>query len=284
MISFWNTLAATMAQRGATSSEPDLMAQWPVAGIGLQLLGLVADVYLVLRWRQRRNVGAKPWGLSALFAAVGVSLAVFLSVGIVGYLLRLTLASSLALLAGAELALFAVLLLCLHIEKIQWNAAFGLGESSVTHALLMGVVFFLAVQPPLLALGTLRDWLFRVFDVRITVQDLVLRLMGADSGRLIVVVIVFAVLVAPLCEEVFFRGLTYPVLKQRWGKPVALIVTSLLFAVIHFHLPSLPLLIALAIGLALAYEYTGSLLTSITMHALFNLLNVVAILLYRANP
>jgi membrane protease YdiL (CAAX protease family) len=117
-----------------------------------------------------------------------------------------------------------------------------------------------------------------------TPQSMVQWLLTTNSLPLKVVLAVFAVTAAPLWEETFFRGLAYPALKQRWGMAIAMTVTSLLFAVIHFHLPSLPLLLALAVGLTLAYEYTGSLLTPIAMHALFNLLNVVAILLYRAKP
>jgi len=275
---------AVVVSRTAEAGEPDLMAQWPVVGIGLQLLGLVADVFLVLRWRQRRSVGTKPWGLSALFTAIGVSAAVFLSVGTIGILLHLRVATSLALLAGAELVLFGVLLFCLRLEKIEWGAAFGLRESSASRALFMGVVFFIAIQPPLLALATVRDWIYHALHLKITTQDIVRMFMGADSAQLTVVLIGFAVLVAPVCEEVFFRGLAYPALKQRWGTPIAMAIVSVLFALIHLHVPSLPLLIALAAGLTLAYEYTGSLLTPIMMHALFNLLNVVAILLYRANP
>jgi membrane protease YdiL (CAAX protease family) len=37
-------------------------------------------------------------------------------------------------------------------------------------------------------------------------------------------------------------------------------------------------------GLALAYEYTGSLLTPIVMHALFNLLNAAVLLASRNTP
>jgi len=284
MIALWNNCAAAATQRVAATGEPDLMTQWPLAGLGLLLLGLVADVYLLLRWRQRRTVSAKPWGLSALLAAVGICVAVFLSVGIIGLVLCLRLTATLILLASTEVLLLAVLLFCLRLENISWQEAFGLHESSLTHALLMGAAFFLAVQPPLLALATLRDWFCHLFSIKITVQDLVLQLLNADSRPLMAVVIVFAVVVAPLCEETFFRGLAYPAIKQRWGAAVALTITSVLFAVIHFHLPSFPLLLALAVALALAYEYTGSLLTPITMHALFNLLNVVAILLYRANP
>ncbi len=283
MLAPWNILAA-MTQRAGELNEPDLMAQWPGFGISLFVLGLIADVFLLLRWKQRRQVGPKPWGLSALFAALGVSVAIFLSVTIIGSLLRLNAASLLVLLAGTELTLLIILLFCLRLERIDWRAAFGLREYPALHALAMGTVFFAAIQPPLVTLAWIRDTIYHALGWKISTQDIVQMFLYTRSPWLSTFLVGFAVFVAPLCEEAFFRGLAYPAIKQRWGTVVALCAVSGLFALIHLHVPSLPLLFALAAGLALAYEYTGSLLTPIMMHALFNLLNVAVILLYRAHP
>lgn len=283
---------SAVVSRSGEMSEPDLMARWPVFGVIVIVLGVVADVYLAWRWFQRRRtssepvfrVGRKPWGLSELLVAVGVTLAVFLSVGIVGGLLRLKPTALLSLLAVTELALLLVFLVCLRVERVDWRSAFGLGESPLWYALAMGVVFFVAIQPPLVVLSFLRDKIYALFHWQISSQDIVRMFLTADSAWLTTVLVGFALFVAPLCEEAFFRGLAYPALKQRWGTAVALAAVSGLFALIHFHAPSLPLLFALAAGLSLSYEYTGSLLTPIAMHAAFNLLNVAALLLYRANP
>ena len=99
----------------------------------------------------------------------------------------------------------------------------------------------------------------------------------------VALIVIFAIIVAPVCEELFFRGFAYPALKQRWGIWVALTTVSAAFAVIHLHLPSLGPLFALAIGLGLSYELTGSLLAPITMHALFNAANVAVLLYVRAH-
>jgi membrane protease YdiL (CAAX protease family) len=277
MIASWNILAAA-------ANEPDLLVQWPAFGISLLLLGLAADLFLLARWRQRRGVGAKPWGLSMLFAAGGINVAVILSVSVIGWLLRWKLTALLALLAATELALVAGLIACMRLEKIDWRQTFGVRNCDLLAAVGAGAVFFLAVLPPLKLIELILTPIYRALQIDMTPQSMVQWLLTTNSLPLKVVLAVFAVTAAPLWEETFFRGLAYPALKQRWGMAIAMTVTSLLFAVIHFHLPSLPLLLALAVGLTLAYEYTGSLLTPIAMHALFNLLNVVAILLYRAKP
>jgi uncharacterized protein len=79
-----------------------------------------------------------------------------------------------------------------------------------------------------------------------------------------------AVLVAPLTEELLFRGFLYGVIKSRTDRWFSAVFTSLIFAIIHFHVGSAPQLFLLGMGLAIAYEQTGSLLVPIFMHAMFN--------------
>lgn len=75
---------------------------------------------------------------------------------------------------------------------------------------------------------------------------------------------------APIGEEVFFRGLVYNALKARFGIGVGIVVSGLLFALVHIG--PLALLIIFPMGMLLAYVYerTKSLWVTITMHALNN--------------
>ncbi|TSA37208.1 MAG: CPBP family intramembrane metalloprotease [Verrucomicrobiaceae bacterium] len=91
-------------------------------------------------------------------------------------------------------------------------------------------------------------------------------------------VFVVAVLAAPVTEELIFRGCLYGVLRAHWGRPAAIAVTAVLFALIHGHVPSLPGLLILATGLSLIYERCGSLWAPVAMHATFNALNIVGAL------
>ena len=89
-----------------------------------------------------------------------------------------------------------------------------------------------------------------------------------------------AVVVAPVAEELCFRGLLYPALRKRWGRLFALLATSLLFGMIH-GLPAtwVPLTI-LAVVLAALVEVTGSILPAIVAHTAFNGLTVALLLLF----
>lgn len=94
--------------------------------------------------------------------------------------------------------------------------------------------------------------------------------LPADPGELAVFFLVGGA-VAPLAEEVFFRGVLYGFLR-RWGVAAALFGSTLLF--VAAHPPGLALPWPQAVGgilFAAAYEATGSLATPITIHILGNL-------------
>jgi membrane protease YdiL (CAAX protease family) len=100
-----------------------------------------------------------------------------------------------------------------------------------------------------------------------------------DSGTLQqrILIIALAVSVAPLAEEFIFRFFIYGVVKRYFGKAVGVIVSALLFAAVHAHLPSFAPLFVLGGCFAIAYEWSGSILVPMTMHALFNALTLTAL-------
>lgn len=89
-----------------------------------------------------------------------------------------------------------------------------------------------------------------------------------------------AIVVAPVSEEVIFRGYLYGTFRRYAGRGWALGVSAVIFAAIHAHLPALGGLLVLAVVLTLIYEYTTSLWGPIVLHALFNTLTVTATLLW----
>jgi hypothetical protein len=89
---------------------------------------------------------------------------------------------------------------------------------------------------------------------------------------------VVTILLAPMAEEVLFRGILYPWIKQIGFPRLALWVSSLLFALVHMNMVTFLPLLCLALVLAWLYEFTGNLLASITAHSLFNALNFALLL------
>jgi hypothetical protein len=85
-----------------------------------------------------------------------------------------------------------------------------------------------------------------------------------------------AVIAAPLGEELFFRGYVQSRLVARWGPAAGLVISSLLFAAAHMDV--MHALAILPTGLVLGYTAlrTGSIWTSIGIHAANNTLAIVS--------
>jgi len=81
--------------------------------------------------------------------------------------------------------------------------------------------------------------------------------------------------VAPLAEEVLFRGYLFRVAERFAGRWPAIATVSLLFAGVHVHLPAMGGLFVLAVTLNILYCATGSLWAPIAAHALFNSLTLI---------
>jgi membrane protease YdiL (CAAX protease family) len=87
-----------------------------------------------------------------------------------------------------------------------------------------------------------------------------------------------AILLAPFVEEVVFRGILYPSIKQSGFHRLALWGTSFFFALTHSNLMILLPLTLLAIVLTLLYETTNNLIAPIVTHSLFNAANYAYLL------
>ncbi len=99
------------------------------------------------------------------------------------------------------------------------------------------------------------------------VQDLV---AGAHGWPVQVALFGTIAVLAPCFEETLFRGFLLPWAGERWGAAWGLAVSSLLFGFIHLQPMALPLLASLGFVFGLAVRKSGSLWTSIAVHACWN--------------
>ena len=89
--------------------------------------------------------------------------------------------------------------------------------------------------------------------------------------------LVMAGFVAPFGEELAFRGLLFPWLRERFGIAVATLLSGLCFAALHGVLILIPALTALGIAFALLYQRCGSLWPVIVAHGAFNAIMVIGL-------
>lgn len=88
---------------------------------------------------------------------------------------------------------------------------------------------------------------------------------------------VSVVFVAPVVEELFFRGLLLRAMQHRWGTAAAVVGSAVVFGATHFQALQLPALATAGGVFALAAVRTGRLGTAIAVHAAFNATTFVAI-------
>jgi len=153
---------------------------------------------------------------------------------------------------------------------------FGLKPSLFPKVAGKGLLWLVATYPLILATQSLVQAIFGENDDS---QMIVRYFLEHPDPRHRAAVIVMAVIVAPVAEEILFRGYFYGVIRRYGGRIAAILTSSLLFAAIHVHLPSMLGLGILAVILCLLYERTGSLWATITMHATFNA-TTIAVLIF----
>lgn len=83
-----------------------------------------------------------------------------------------------------------------------------------------------------------------------------------------------AVLLAPVAEELFFRGAMFAALLRRWGIRTAVIVPSLIWAIMHVQYGwwDVALIAGSGVLLAMVRWKSGSLYLPVGLHAAWNLL------------
>jgi membrane protease YdiL (CAAX protease family) len=127
--------------------------------------------------------------------------------------------------------------------------------------LLVGIVvlaFSAAIQTALQAIGVRQTQMEQLECVR-----------GFPLGGFFAVLATGGLL-APIAEELYFRGYVFRSYLRTQATPVAYGATSLLFAVLHLNLEALLPILVLSLLLCLAYRRTGSIIPSIVGHAVNN--------------
>jgi len=176
---------------------------------------------------------------------------------------------------AANLVLTVVVLLILvgflELRRLSVDQLAGLSKYGITRAITTGAALLLAAYPLISVADAITR---RLAGSGSSKQSIVELFNGSHTMDQRVMIIILAVAVAPIAEEFVFRFFLYGVLRRYVGRFAALIFTALLFAAVHAHLPSFAPLFALAVCFTLAYEWSGSILVSMTMHSIFNALSL----------
>jgi membrane protease YdiL (CAAX protease family) len=134
---------------------------------------------------------------------------------------------------------------------------------------------YLAVTPLWVGLAILFAYVFNLLNIPARIHP-ALQYLSAFTPPWRLLAVFEAVILAPLAEEVFFRGLVQSFFRRVFHSPrLAILLASAIFAGIHTNEPqAIPSLFALALALGYNYERTGRLTGPILIHAIFNAVNL----------
>jgi membrane protease YdiL (CAAX protease family) len=169
------------------------------------------------------------------------------------------------------------ILVSLWFRGFKLGSVFGVDRMPVGRSLLLGITLLVSALPMVFVVDYIASILLKVNTTTDT-QEVIRIFENSSTVAQRVPIILLAVVIAPVAEELAFRGYLYGVIKRYLGAIPALLLSGVLFALIHLNLPSFFPLLVLASVFALAYELSGSLLVPMTMHALFNALSLILVL------
>ena len=160
----------------------------------------------------------------------------------------------------------------LQAHKMSWAEAFGF-KNQPGWAVMLGICGAIIVLPACWWLQARSFEFFNYLGFEPTEQDAIRLLREANTWWKQAYLGVFAIVLAPVGEEVLFRGIAYPFIKHLGWPKLGLWFTATMFALIHGNIAAFLALLLLAVALTLLYEWTGNLLSCIVVHSLFNAAN-----------
>ena len=222
-----------------------------------------------------------PWSLGDIVICVvgGVvfGFVVLFMVGVVlGSIFGRPRDSVLYLLSGGTIYLFVGLFIWLRLVKnrgVGWREIGFVRVRPVALILMIPLTLALLISTALIAELThqlLNDVPDAADQLSVSSSDDVSAL---DLFCLLTVVAV----IGPVIEEIVFRGLLQPYLKARRGVGLALVITSLAFAAIHFIPALLAVFFVMGLAFGLVAEKSRSLYPAILLHSLNNAVSVLLV-------
>jgi membrane protease YdiL (CAAX protease family) len=240
-------------------------------------MSLVVFGRMLMRIRERGGrVNAQEFGIPDLF--MGFFLVGFFSLAVLGSsgtaepgdVARTLTAKNVAENVIGSLLLLGIVIGFLTVRRLSPVKLFGLRQMPVWRAVLVAVLLIAAIFPILLFVTLLTQL---AMSGQVHEQEVVTffrNAAGSNQTSSVIALYVMAVIVAPIMEETMFRGYLYGVFKGWAGALPSAIFTATLFAAVHNSLSVFPSLLFLALALTVAYEWSGSLLLPMAMHATFN--------------
>jgi membrane protease YdiL (CAAX protease family) len=167
------------------------------------------------------------------------------------------------------------------IRRKEPLAALGISARNFLKNVFYGVVGYIALIPGLVLILAAIAVIINITKYVPERQPVVELFLKEKGVAFLTYSSLFAAIIGPMIEELFFRGFLYSALKKYTGIFWAMTATASLFAALHAHIVGFFPIMALGMLLAYIYEKTGTLVSSITVHMIHNLSMVFLVFLVK---
>jgi len=178
------------------------------------------------------------------------------------------------LLAGSliyALVVALVVLAAVICSRSTLRRLFNSLESRFPEALGKGILYGIAAIPPVFLITVIMSVAIGELGFVPESQPVIEWLISPETKVTTrIVIVICAVVVAPLIEEIIFRGILFPAVLRNHTFLFSALLVGCIFSLIHFHAPSFLSILVLNIFFCAGYASTGSLVTPIVMHMIFN--------------
>ena len=191
---------------------------------------------------------------------------------------------SLRMMVNSSILDTLAVIFIIYFTVIQYKeplAALGISARNFLKNVFYGVVGYIALIPVLILILAIIAVIINITKYVPERQPVVELFLKEKGVAFLTYSSLFAAIIGPMVEELFFRGFLYSALKKYIGIFWAMTATASLFAALHAHIVGFFPIVALGMLLAYLYEKTGTLVSSITVHIVHNLSMVFLVFLVK---
>ncbi|MBN2190270.1 MAG: CPBP family intramembrane metalloprotease [Candidatus Aureabacteria bacterium] len=284
-------LQSYLVNNGITPEIAGFMA-YSFLVLFLIVSGTVVSALYFFSGMYRKNavqLGPVPWGVSLSMSLLFLLIFLTLSFQVLfGSLLKSGFIREIPSMTAQMLMSELIIIFVIGVfsvvvyKRYYWKLAALFETKKIREGIIYGVLAYVGFYPLYMLLSKITAVIAEYFGFQLKIQAVVSSIKDIKSLWELLSYILFIVFIAPIIEEIFFRGILYRGCKRFLGVAGASLLSAFLFSAVHMNLLSFLPIFGLGIAFCHIYEKTGSIYSSIIFHAIHNALGLAgALLVYR---
>ncbi|MDP3979785.1 MAG: type II CAAX endopeptidase family protein [Chlamydiota bacterium] len=157
---------------------------------------------------------------------------------------------------------------------IYWDTL-GFKKSGNMAACIWSIIYYISAIPWIILMALITAFLADKLGIQLEPQQITKMLLSNQSWCDFILTCFLVMIIAPVGEEIFFRGFVYPVMKRWMGLGFSAVFNALFFSLLHYNIYAFLPVFVIGIFLVLLYEKTGNIISVMLFHITFNSMSLV---------